>query len=118
MIILPSVIVPKRLDPYYQANTARRDLVILREEKQQNDSRNTVFIISRLFSLLPSRLLSPPPSRPPSPLPSQLPSSLLSRLPSPPPSPEPVESKIPAKHLGHEPKVLDLPDLTEPKPST
>jgi hypothetical protein len=67
MIIPLSTIVPKRPDPYYQANIARRDLVILREEKRQSDSRN---IIATIF-LLPS---------PPFSLPL---------------TPEPLESKIP-----------------------
>jgi hypothetical protein len=52
MIILLFVIVPKRLDPYYQADIARKDLAILREEKRRNNSRNIIAII-----VLP---LSPP----------------------------------------------------------
>jgi hypothetical protein len=82
-IILPSAIVAKRLDSYYQVDITRKDLVILREEKRRNNSRNIVFIIAQL------------------------------------PSPEPLESKIPAKHLDHEPKALDdLSNLTELKPNT
>jgi hypothetical protein len=61
---------------------ARKDLVILREEKQRNNNRNTVVTIA------------------------------------PPPSPSPLESEIPAKYLDHEPKALDLLDLTEPEPNT
>jgi hypothetical protein len=33
MIILLSIIVPKRLDPYYQTDITRRDLVILQGKK-------------------------------------------------------------------------------------
>jgi hypothetical protein len=82
--------VPKQPNLYYQADIARKDLVILREKKQQNDSRNIVAIIV----LLPLLLFSPP---------------LI---------PEPNESKIPAKYLDHKPKALDLFDLTEPKLNT
>jgi hypothetical protein len=85
-IIPPFIIIPKRLDPYYQANITRRDLVILREEKQRNDSRNIIAII----------VLSP----------------------SPPLTPEPLEPEIPAKYLDHEPKALDLLNLTEPELNT
>jgi hypothetical protein len=85
---------------------ARKDLVILQEEKQRSDSRNTIVTIAL------------PPLPPPSPLPSPLLSQLPSQLPSPPPTPEPLESEIPAKHLDHKPKALDPPDLTEPKPNT
>jgi hypothetical protein len=69
------------------------DLVILQEEKRQNDGRNTVVIIA-----LP-------------------PSFLLSQPHSPQPIPKPLESEIPAKHLDYEPKALDPPDLTEPEPN-
>jgi hypothetical protein len=89
MIILLFVIVPKRLDPYYQADIARKDLAILREEKRRNNSRNIIAII-----VLP---LSPPLS------------PLL--------TPKPLESEIPAKYLDYKPKALDLPNLTEPKPN-
>jgi hypothetical protein len=78
--------VPKRLDPYYQTNITRRDLVILREEKQQSNGRNIVVTITLSPSFLPS--------------------------------PKPLESEIFAKHLDHKPKVLDLPNLTEPEPNT
>jgi hypothetical protein len=37
--------VPKQLDPYYQADITRRDLVILQEKKQQNNNRNIIAII-------------------------------------------------------------------------
>jgi hypothetical protein len=93
---------PKRLDPYYQANITRRDLVILQEEKQQNDSRNIIVIIILPLLLLFSQLFLF--------LFSQLLSLLL--------IPEPLESEIPAKYLDHKPKTLDLPDLTEPKLNT
>jgi hypothetical protein len=86
--------VPKQPDPYYQADITRRDLVILREEKQRNDNRNTIVII--VLSLLPLSM--------------QL---LLLLL-----TPEPLESEIPAKYLDYEPKALDLPNLMEPKPNT
>jgi hypothetical protein len=86
MIILLSAIVPKQLDPYCQANITRKDLVILQEEKQRNDSRNIVVIIV----LPPSPLLTP----------------------------ELLESEIPAKYLDYEPKALDPPDPTKPKPNT
>jgi hypothetical protein len=102
MIIPLSAIVPKRPDPYYQTDIARRDLVILREEKRRSDSRNTIVIIV----LPPSPLLT----QPPSPQPSQPPSPLL--------TPEPLESEIPAKYLDYKPKTLDLSNLTEPKPNT
>jgi hypothetical protein len=76
----------KQLDSYCQTNITRKDLVILQEKKQRNDSRNTIVIIALLFL--------------------------------PPFSLEPLESEIPTKHLDHEPKILDLPDLTEPKLNT
>jgi hypothetical protein len=101
MIIPLSAIVPKRPDPYYQTDITRRDLVILREKKQQNDSRNIIVTI-----VLP---LSPPPSQP------------FSQPPSPPLTPEPLEPlepEIPAKYLDHEPKALDLLDITEPELNT
>jgi hypothetical protein len=84
---------PKRPDPYYQANITRRDLVILREEKRRNDGRNIIIIIILPLSFLFSQLL------------------LL------PLTPELLESEIPAKYLDHE--ALDPPpDLTEPEPNT
>jgi hypothetical protein len=86
MIIPLFIIVPKQLDFYYQANITRRDLVILQEKKQWNDSQNTIVIIALPFLFLFI--------------------------------PEPLESEIPAKYLDHKPKVLDPPDLTEPKPNT
>jgi hypothetical protein len=86
--------VPKRPDPYCQADITRRDLVILREEKQQNDGRNIIATIVL----------------PPSPLPSQ--------PPSPPLTPEPLEPEIPAKYLDYKPKALDPSNITEPKPNT
>jgi hypothetical protein len=82
--------VPKRLDPYYQADIARKDLVILREEEQQNDSQNTIVIIV----LLPLFLL------------------LLLFI------PKSLESEIPAKYLDYKLKALDLPDLIELKLNT
>jgi hypothetical protein len=86
--------VPKRLDPYYQADITRKDLVILQEKKQRrSNSRNTIVIIVLLFLPLFSQPLLP----------------LL--------TPEPLESEIPAKYLDHKPKTLDLPNLTEPKPN-
>jgi hypothetical protein len=98
MIILLSIIVPKQSDPYYQANITRRDLAILQEEKQRNNSRNTIVTIAL------------PPSPPFLFLLSQLLSLLF--------TPDPLESEIPAKHLDHKPKALDLPDLTEPNLNT
>jgi hypothetical protein len=82
--------VPKRLDPYYQANITRKNLVILWEEKQQNDSRNIITIIILLLLFLFSPLFVP----------------------------EPLELEIPAKYLDNKPKTLDLPDLMEPKLNT
>jgi hypothetical protein len=71
MIILLSGIVPKRLDPYYQADITRKDLAILREKKQQSDSRNTIAII-----VLPlSSLLTPEP------LESEIPTKYLDHKP-------------------------------------
>jgi hypothetical protein len=90
MIILLFIIVPKQLDPYFQANITRRDLVILREKKQRDDSRNTIVIITLLSSQLSSLLFMP----------------------------EPLESEIPVKYLDYKPKALDPPDFTEPKPNT
>jgi hypothetical protein len=60
MIILLFIIVPKRPDPYYQANITRRDLVILREKKQQNNSRNiiTIIVLLSLFLFYLISLLS------------------------------------------------------------
>jgi hypothetical protein len=86
--------VPKQPDPYYQVDIARKDLVILREEKQRNNSWN--IIVTIILPLLP--------------LFSQLPSLLF--------IPEPLELEIPAKYLNHEPKALDPPDITEPEPNT
>jgi hypothetical protein len=94
--------VPKQPDPYYQVDITRRDLVILQEEKQRNNSRNIItiivlpllFLFSQLFSLLPSQPLLP----------------LF--------IPEPLESEIPAKYLDYKPKALDPPDITEPKLNT
>jgi hypothetical protein len=91
MIILLSIIIPKRLDPYYQADITRRDLVILREEKQRNNNRNIIATIILPFLLPPSQPFSPPFT------------------------PEPLESEIRAKYLNH--KTLDLPDLMEPEPN-
>jgi hypothetical protein len=91
MIILLSIIVPKRLDPYYQANIARKDLVILQEKKQQSDGRNIIAKITLLLLFLFSQLLL-----------------LLF-------TPEPLESEIPAKYLDYELKVLDLPNFTGSK---
>jgi hypothetical protein len=112
MIIPPSAIIPKQPDSYFKADIARRDLVILREEKRRSISRNIVVIIVLLlsppFSQLPSQLLSQPPSQPL----SQLFSQPLS------PPPEPLESKIPVKYLDYEPKVPDLLNLTEPELNT
>jgi hypothetical protein len=51
MIIPLFIIVPKQPDPYYQVDIARRDLVILREEKRRSDSRNIIAII--VLPLLP-----------------------------------------------------------------
>jgi uncharacterized membrane protein (DUF485 family) len=82
--------VPKRLDFYYQADIARRDLVILREKKQQNNTRNTIVIIILVFLFLFLLLFTP----------------------------EFLESEIPAKYLDYKPKTLDLPNLIEPKPNT
>jgi hypothetical protein len=72
----------------------RKDLVILQEEKQRNDSRNTIVIIALPLSPLLSQLFSP----------------LF--------TPEPLESEILAKYLDHKSKALDPPNLTEPKPNT
>jgi hypothetical protein len=94
MIILLSIIVSKQLDPYYQVDITRKDLVILREKKQQNDSRNIIVIIVLLFLPLSSQ----------SPLPLFI--------------PEPLESEIPAKYLDYKPKTLDLPNPIEPKLNT
>jgi hypothetical protein len=85
---------PKQLDFYYQADITRKNLVILQEKKQRNNSRNIIAIIVLL--LLP--LFSQPPS-------------LLFM-------PKPLESKIPAKYLDHEPKDLDLLIPMEPEPDT
>jgi hypothetical protein len=85
--------VPKRLDLYYQTDIARKDLVILQEEKQRNNSRNTIAIIILLFLFLFSQLFSP----------------LF--------TPESLESEIPAKYLDYKPKFLD-PPIMEPKPNT
>jgi hypothetical protein len=92
MIILLFVIVPKRLDFYYQANIARKDLAILQGKKQQNNNRNIIVIIVLLFLFLLLQLLSP----------------LF--------IPELLESEIPAKYLDHE--TLDPFDLIEPKLNT
>jgi hypothetical protein len=98
MIIPLSIIMPKRLDFYYQVDIARKDLVILQGKKQRNDSRNIIVII--VLPLLPLFLQSF----------SQLFSLLL--------TPEPLEPEIPAKYLDHKPKALDLPDIIEPKLNT
>jgi hypothetical protein len=70
---------------------ARKDLVILQEEKQRNDSRNIIAIIILLFSFLFSQL-----------------PSLLFIL-------KPLEPEIPAKYLDYKPKALDLPDFIKLK---
>jgi hypothetical protein len=94
MIILLFIIVLKQPDPYYQVDIARRDLIILREEKQRNNSRNTIITIILLLSPLFSHLFSP----------------LF--------MPEPLESEIPAKYLDYKPKALDPPYFTESEPNT
>jgi hypothetical protein len=91
MIILLSAIIPKRLDPYYQADITRKNLVILRGK---NNGRNIIAIITLPPSFLFSQPFSP----------------LF--------TPEPLESEIPAKYLDPKPKALDLPNPTELKLNT